>query len=246
MMARMRSAIVMATAVIVAGCHGEKTGTIAGPPLTVAPSTPPPVAPPSATFQELTSAGIDLALAACQAVIVTPVTGTAAFANERLAPGDVMAVRGLPEHGARLTGQGLAVVAMMHDADCVTRSRVVRATRAPELAFMGGAMRAHLDIDDREIAPFYLGRLSGTAGVPEHSHGSSWEILCAVEASGRFTLDGKKSPLGARTCVAMPPGVKHSWRPDAGSNLVAVQMYAPPGPEQRFKKLAAEEAVRDR
>ena len=31
----------------------------------------------------------------------------------------------------------------------------------------------------------------------------------------------------------------HAWRPKAGSKLVAVQMYSPPGPEQRFVALAA-------
>ena len=39
--------------------------------------------------------------------------------------------------------------------------------------------------------------------------------------------------------VPVPPGVKHSWKPDPGTKLVAVQFYSPPGPEQRFKALAA-------
>jgi hypothetical protein len=34
--------------------------------------------------------------------------------------------------------------------------------------------------------------------------------------------------------------VKHSWTPDPKSELVAIQLYAPPGPEQRFRALAAQ------
>jgi hypothetical protein len=37
----------------------------------------------------------------------------------------------------------------------------------------------------------------------------------------------------------VPPSVRHAYRPDPGTGIVAFQMYAPPGPEQRFKKLAA-------
>jgi hypothetical protein len=38
-----------------------------------------------------------------------------------------------------------------------------------------------------------------------------------------------------------PKKVKHSYRFDPGSKLVAIQMYDPPGPEQRFVGLAAAE-----
>jgi mannose-6-phosphate isomerase-like protein (cupin superfamily) len=69
-------------------------------------------------------------------------------------------------------------------------------------------------------------------------HPDSWEILCAVDAAGTFTLDGKDQRLGPRQVVTVPPATKHAWTPDEGSNLVAIQLYAPPGPEQRFKALA--------
>jgi hypothetical protein len=41
----------------------------------------------------------------------------------------------------------------------------------------------------------------------------------------------------------VPPDTKHAWKPDPGSKLVAIQMYDPPGPEQRFVALA--NAARD-
>jgi mannose-6-phosphate isomerase-like protein (cupin superfamily) len=242
-------------AIATAGCHGENTGTIAGPPLTIAPSTSTPDAPPTpgsaaglaAAFHELSASGVDLPFASCQQVLVTPVIGGATAAGAKLATGDVLAVRGLPApmSDPKLSGQGLALVASAPDPSCVTRTRVVRAAQAPELTFSGGAMHARLDIDDRDAASFYLGRLWGTAGVPEHAHEGSREVLCAVEASGTVTLNGVESRLGPRTCVSVEPGVKHSWKPDPGSNFAAVQMYSPAGPEQRFKKRAAEEAARD-
>jgi mannose-6-phosphate isomerase-like protein (cupin superfamily) len=140
-----------------------------------------------------------------------------------------------------IRGDGVAVVADAAVTPCNVPTRLVLAASAPDLAFMGGALHARPDFDDRAAAPsVYLGRLSGTGAVAEHVHDKSWEVLCAVEAAGTFTLDGHAQRMGPRTCVSVPPGTKHAWQPDPGSTLVAVQLYAPPGPEQRFKKLAAE------
>ena len=62
--------------------------------------------------------------------------------------------------------------------------------------------------------------------------------LAAVEAAGTFTVNGVPHRLGAGEILAVPPGTRHSWQPDPGSTLVAVQIYDPPGPEQRFVGLA--------
>jgi mannose-6-phosphate isomerase-like protein (cupin superfamily) len=246
----MRSWIIVGVGLLAgsaAACHGERTSSVAGPALTVAPedgssSTLPLPPPPSGAFQEITARGTQLPVASCREVLVTPISGGASVGAERLAPGDVLAIRGEPDSSARtLTGQGLALVVVAQDVGCVTRARVVREGQAPELPFMGGTMHAHLDVDDPDVASFYLGRLSGTSGVAPHAHDRSWEVLCAIDAAGVFTLDGNDARLGPRTCISVPPGAKHSWKPDPGSNLNAVQMYFPPGPEQRFKKLAAED-----
>jgi mannose-6-phosphate isomerase-like protein (cupin superfamily) len=243
----MRLGVGVGVGLVLVACRGERTGTVAGPPLMVATATATATpTSPSAEFHDLSATGIDVPFAACHEVLVTAITGSAAVDGEQLAPGDVIAVRGLAEKKPKLSGQGISLVVAANDEGCVTRKRVVRASQASVLRFAGDAMRAQLDVDDREIASFYLGRLSGTAGVPEHMHDQSWEILCAFEASGTFTVGDKESRLGPRTCVSIPPRTKHSWTPDRGSNLVAVQMYSPPGPEQRFKKLAADEATHDR
>jgi mannose-6-phosphate isomerase-like protein (cupin superfamily) len=243
--------------VMVVACHDEKVGSVAGPPLTIASSSATASAPSSsplewtseaqpvqAAFVDLGAAPTKLALGTCEQLVVTVVRGTAAALGESLAEADVLLVQG--EGSVDVTGQGLAVLAAVRERPCdpsaAVTKKVVRGSRAPELVFAGGTMTAHLDAE-KDVSPFaYVGRLSGTAPVAEHAHPGAWEILCAVEASGTFTLAGESRKLGPRSIVMVPPDTKHSWQPDPGSKLVAVQLYDPPGPEQRFKALAAQPA----
>jgi len=115
-----------------------------------------------------------------------------------------------------------------------------RAKQTPELTWANGAMHAHLDVGQDVSPDLYLGRLAGTAGVGEHQHDTSIEILAAIEASGTFTQAGFEKHIGPRTIVTVPKKTPHAWKPDPGSKLVAIQMYLPPGPEQRFVALNAD------
>ena len=67
------------------------------------------------------------------------------------------------------------------------------------------------------------------------------EAFERVDAAGTFVLDGKEVRMKPRTVALVPPDTQHEWRPDPGSSLRAVQIYFPPGPEQRFVGLAAAE-----
>jgi mannose-6-phosphate isomerase-like protein (cupin superfamily) len=237
-----RAALVLILLAVVA-CRGEPMAAVQSPPLVVAPpreapsSSEPPV---EVRFVDATTAPTSIALPACHQLLVTAAKGTVVAGGQTLSVGDVLATTSGP---VELHGDGVAVVATTAVTPCGIPQRLVLSSAAPDLAFMGGAMHARLDLDDRAVVPsVYFGRLMGTAGVAEHAHDKSWEVLCAVEAAGTFTLAGQVQRLGPRTCVFVPPGAKHSWQPDPGSTLVAVQLYAPPGPEQRFKKLAAEPA----
>jgi hypothetical protein len=202
-------------------------------------------APPvSASFIEL-GAGASarsMPVPRCTEALVTVVRGNVTAASLPLAQGDVAVFRG--QNAVVVKGEGTLLFswARLNACDAPPLATVVKSNAAPDLSFMHGAMHARLDLDDRNVAPtFYLGHLSGTAAVPEHTHAGTWELFCAVEAAGTFTLSGAPQHLGPRTCVTVPPDTKHSWQPDSGSTLSAVQMYWPPGPEQRFKKLAADE-----
>lgn len=118
-----------------------------------------------------------------------------------------------------------------------------RSQYARELTWAKGQMHAHIDVTGEVSPGLYLGRLEGTANVAEHKHDASVEILAIVEASGTLTLDGKPQHIGNKQVVVIPKGTTHAWTPDPGTKLLAVQMYAPPGPEKRF--MAFDDAEHD-
>jgi mannose-6-phosphate isomerase-like protein (cupin superfamily) len=201
----------------------------------------------------------------CTRVVVAVTKGEVTALGETLATGDVLVVtHGAPFEATGPTGPSgsIGVWAEVALPDCAATPKptaskvVVRASAAPKLEWAGGAMSAHLDVSTTAKAPspapeLYVGRLEGTAAVAEHEHATSWEILVAHDAKGTFVRGEGPRRVEMRLLpgmiVMIPPGVKHAWRPDPGSKLVAIQMYAPPGPEQRFVALAAADkaAVKD-
>lgn len=88
--------------------------------------------------------------------------------------------------------------------------------------------------------PNYMGILEAYPGVkvPAHMHEKSAELLYILEGAGEMVVDGKRTPVKTGHMIQVPPGVKHSFSIPKKSNgrFVAVQIYAPAGPEQRFKK----------
>lgn len=202
--------------------------------------------PVTASFVDVTAKGAEYKFTACEQLTIALVKGKASALGQQLAAGDVLVTRAAGPF--TLKGEGVAVVAIVQPPHCepgqVTKMVTkVAASAAPELTWAGGKMHAHLDLGTDVSPNAYTGRLDGTAAVAEHVHPDAWEILCAVEAAGTFTLDGKEQRLGPKQVVVVPPNAKHAWKPDEGSRLVAIQLYAPPGPEQRFKKLAEEYAA---
>jgi mannose-6-phosphate isomerase-like protein (cupin superfamily) len=77
--------------------------------------------------------------------------------------------------------------------------------------------------------------------VPEHEHAESAEAIYIVTGEGRMKLGKDDIRIEAGMFVYIPPGVRHDWALDGDSDLRAVQIYAPSGPEQRFK-VAPQEA----
>jgi quercetin dioxygenase-like cupin family protein len=185
--------------------------------------------------------------APCTRMLVAVVKGKVTAWNEVLSTGDVLVM--LHPEAMDVKGTGVVVQAKVELPvdQCNVKARpasskaVVRAIAAPKLEWAGGRMSANLDVGAKVSPEIYMGRLEGTAPVVEHTHPTSWEVLAGVEAAGTFTLDGKDQRLGPRQVVFVPPGARHAWKPDPGSKLVAIQMYSPPGPEQRFAALAAAE-----
>lgn len=219
------------------GANASGSGEDAGAPIAIAKEPPAKV-----TFVDVPSA-IDAD--ACTHVLLAIARGTVKAAGETLNAGDVLAIAHPDALKLEGAAGGLAVLAVEKMEDCAVLSKpaaikkLIRAKEAPELKFASGAMAARLDVGAKVSPTLYLGRLEGTAGVPEHTHPGSWEFLAAIDAKGTFVLDGTEGKLGPKQVVTVPPGAKHAWKPDPGSRLVAVQLYSPPGPEQRFVGLAA-------
>ena len=242
-------------AIVVAGCSKERTGTVVGPPLTIAPADESSTARPTpteesspilATFIDLSASGAPLKFRACEQIAVSVARGKASALGETLNVGDLLLAQGAG--GFDVKGEGLALVATVrphvcepNQASSITK-HVVRANAAPQLTWANGAMHAHLDVEGERATTAYIGRLEGAAPVAEHSHDGAWEILCVIDAHGMGVIDEKVIRVAPRQILAIPPGKRHSWKPDAGTKLVAIQFYSPPGPEQRFKGLAGIDA----
>lgn len=118
----------------------------------------------------------------------------------------------------------------------------VEIDKQPDLAWGGGAYHARIGFEDGSAS---LGALmtSKNAAVPQNVHDHEWEILAILSGDGTLVrmTGGKEddTPVAPGTFASIPPGVPHAYRPAGTSPMVAIQLFSPPGPEQRFKKLAA-------
>lgn len=114
----------------------------------------------------------------------------------------------------------------------------VPTSEAPRHIIAGGKGRATLLLNPSTgatAASMTLLELQPGSEVPEHVHDTSAEILYIEEGAAEMTVSGEKLRVGRGDAVYIPAGVKHSAKvvsPDVA--LRAVQVYAGPGPEQRF------------
>ena len=115
-------------------------------------------------------------------------------------------------------------------------------TSAPDLGWGGGMFHARIAFGGEGAAAKRASLeallMAKGASIPEHDH-PSWEHIAVLAGSGRFKLGGSDYPVKPGSIFHIPIGVRHSFAADAGSEVVAVQLYSPSGPEQRFVKLAA-------
>jgi len=114
------------------------------------------------------------------------------------------------------------------------------------LAVEDGAQAKNLTVDQTiSVTPTssvtFLGIDVGATVAP-HVHDKEWEALVILQGEGTMKLgaEGKEKPesVSAGRLVLIPAGVRHSFDPKGSKALRAIQLYTPPGPEQRFRKLA--------
>lgn len=98
-----------------------------------------------------------------------------------------------------------------------------------------GPARIYADaaqIPDRTLAASVL-TLAAGAKVPEHAHAAETEVLYLLAGGGTLTVSGVELPVTPTTVVQIPKNTRHAFV--ATSEVRAVQIYTPAGPEQRFK-----------
>jgi mannose-6-phosphate isomerase-like protein (cupin superfamily) len=114
--------------------------------------------------------------------------------------------------------------------------------QSEDLAWAGGAAHARLGLGAAEGAlPSSFGILMTSSKVPiaEHTH-PVWENVAVIEGAATMKIGGKSYAVEPGAILQMPPETPHSVKPGGKSRLLAVQLYTPSGPEQRFKKLAGD------
>lgn len=113
---------------------------------------------------------------------------------------------------------------------------VVRAADLRSYPIAGGKGSALLFLDALPVGEAAVERLEAEAGakIPLHQHDASDELVFVLAGRGRMEIRGQRLAIGPHDAVHIPAGVGHSL--DVSEKLVAIQCYAPGGPEQRFKQ----------
>jgi mannose-6-phosphate isomerase-like protein (cupin superfamily) len=111
---------------------------------------------------------------------------------------------------------------------------------AQPLVHAGGELRVNILLDEQGQGARHaaLTRLdaSAAAGVPLHTHEDSAEVIFIEEGEGRMLVGDQHVAVRPGTFVYIPPRTPHSFTPSGNSPLRAMQVYAPAGPEQRFRQ----------
>ena len=100
-------------------------------------------------------------------------------------------------------------------------------TYGPEALYADAAQ-----IPDRTLAASVLSLPSGER-VAEHVHAGETELWYLLAGGGTLTVNGVALPVTATSVVQIPKNTRHAFV--ATSEVRAVQIFTPAGPEQRFK-----------
>jgi quercetin dioxygenase-like cupin family protein len=109
---------------------------------------------------------------------------------------------------------------------------------APPLPVAEGKITARILLDAQSVGATEaaLSTLEITAGtaIPPHVHPGAAEVLYLLEGEGELVASSHRERVGPGDAILLPAGVPHSFT--AGAKPVRiVQLYAPGGPEQRFR-----------
>jgi mannose-6-phosphate isomerase-like protein (cupin superfamily) len=117
--------------------------------------------------------------------------------------------------------------------------RIASIATTPPLTALGGGLeiRILLDADGSGAEHAAVSWLEGAPdlAVPEHRHPGSAEILLIEEGEGTMRIGDREIAVRPGAAIYVPEGALHSLRSAGTRPLRALQVYAPGGPEQRFR-----------
>lgn len=136
-----------------------------------------------------------------------------------------------------LAGIGGTVIARPQPAS----GGFVLSAKTPAYVIAGGKASVKILLDKASVGAkeAYLGVLTALPGtkVPVHRHKESAELIYVLEGQGKMTLGKRVFRVKQGMAIYIPPNTPHSLHVDTQVQpLKVVQVYAKPGPEQRFKK----------
>jgi quercetin dioxygenase-like cupin family protein len=116
---------------------------------------------------------------------------------------------------------------------------VVTAAKVDPIVLPGGKSRVRMLFTPEGVGRTnaYFGMLEADPGVeiPRHQHDGSAEILYVLQGAGELTVGSEKIPFGPETAIHIPDGQPHAAKFIGPDKAILLQLYAPPGPEARFK-----------
>ncbi len=114
------------------------------------------------------------------------------------------------------------------------------AGKAETIAGASGKVRVHpfFSEDSTGSKDIYVGLLDVEGGgeIPRHSHDDSEEILYILAGAGDLTVGSDKIKFGREQAIHIPAAEPHTIKFHGDEKGVAIQVFAPGGPEkERFK-----------
>jgi mannose-6-phosphate isomerase-like protein (cupin superfamily) len=116
---------------------------------------------------------------------------------------------------------------------------------ATDLAWGKGAYHARIGFSAEASPHASIGilKMSADGAVAPHVHEKEWEHMAILQGEGDFILGTGEEEHAVHASngatFSVPPATRHQWKPAGSRSFLGIQVYTPPGPEQRFKKLAA-------
>jgi quercetin dioxygenase-like cupin family protein len=113
----------------------------------------------------------------------------------------------------------------------------------PGLPILGGKASARILLEPQDTGSqaFALDVVEWSGGLeaPRHQHDGSAEVLYVVAGGGTLSVGSETYPFAAEDAIHIPAGQPHGAKFSGGEKTIAIQFYAPAGPEQRFREKGA-------